>query len=61
MKLTVRFGYENEKARNALEILTLAKKGLDLDLGYRSVELIVAGNQNEKAKDKAKKKQMIKL
>ena len=34
---------QNEKARDSLEILKLAAEALDLDIGYRSVELNIGG------------------
>lgn len=36
---------QNEKARDSLEILKLAAEALDLDIGYRSVELNIGGTQ----------------
>lgn len=38
---------DNEKGRNSLYLLKLSQEGLDLDIGFRSVELIMANDTTE--------------
>ena len=52
---------ENEKAKNSLQILTLAQKGLDLDIAFRAVELRIAGSQAEREAKRQKSKEKIKI